>query len=62
MNKETRNFTWGLMLVLFCGSGVAMHIIQLKAGMNYTWYDWTLLTLCSIGLVLGGNRVLKTKI
>jgi len=60
MNKETRSFIWGLMLVLICGSGVAIHIIQLEIGMNYTWYEWTLLAFCAYGVVSGGIRVFKT--
>jgi|TARA_R110000787_G_scaffold285497_1_gene401411 hypothetical protein len=60
MNKETRNFIWGLILVLVCGSGVAIHIIQLKSGIIYTWYEWTILALCAYGLVSGGIRVSKS--
>jgi len=60
MNKETRNFIWGLILVLLCGSGVAIHIIQLKSGMDYTWSEWILLVCCSYGLVSGGIRLFKT--
>ena len=60
MNKETRSFIWGLLLVLICGSAVATHIIQLESGINYTWYEWTLLALCVYGVGTGGIRVFKT--
>jgi hypothetical protein len=60
MNKETRNFIWGLILLLLCGSGVATHIIKLKSGMDYTLYEWTSLVCCSYGLVCGGIRLFKT--
>ena len=59
MNKETRSFIWGLMLILICGGGVAIHIIQLKSGLDYTLFDWVLLVLCCYGMVLGAIRVFK---
>jgi hypothetical protein len=60
MNKEARSFIWGLILFFTCGIGVAIHITQLRSGMNYTWYEWTLLVLCTYGFASGGIRVFKT--
>jgi hypothetical protein len=60
MNKETRTFIWGLLLVLVCGSGLAIHIIQLKSGMHYTWYEWVLFVGCFYGTIAGGFRIYKT--
>jgi hypothetical protein len=60
MNKETRTFIWGILLVLVCGSGLAIHIIQLKSGMHYTWYEWILLIGCLYGTIAGGFYICKT--
>lgn len=60
MNKETRTFILGLLLMLICGSGLSIHIIQLKNGMAYTWYEWFLFTACLYGTIAGGIRVFKT--
>jgi hypothetical protein len=59
MNKETRSFIWGLILVLICGSGFAIHIIEIKIGKPRDWYDWTLMILTLYGLISGGWRVFR---
>ncbi len=60
MNKETRTFIWGLLLILICGKGLSIHIIELKSGMTYTWYEWVLFIACLYGTIAGGNYVFKT--
>ena len=29
MNKETRNFIWGLILLIICGWGLSIHLTQI---------------------------------
>jgi hypothetical protein len=60
MNKETRTFIWGLVLMFVCGSGLAIHIIRLKNGIGYDWVEWTLFCGCLYGTITGGVRVFKT--
>ena len=60
MNKETRMFIWGLLLVMVCGTGLVIHIIQLKSGMHYTLYEWLLFAVCLYGIIKGGFRIFKT--
>ncbi len=60
MNKETRTFIWGLVLMFVCGSGLAIHIIRLKNGIGYDWVEWTLFCGCLYGTIAGGVRVFKT--
>lgn len=60
MNKETRIFIWGVLLILFCSIGVGIHTLNLRNGITYTWYDWVLASSCLLGVVSGGVCVYKT--
>jgi len=59
MNKETRSFIWGLILFLLCGSGFAIHIIEIKIGKSIDWYDWALMIFIIYGLISGGCRIFR---
>ena len=60
MNKKTRTFIWGLLLIIVCGIGSAIHVVQLKNGMHYTWYEWTLFAGCLYGAIVGNFHIYKT--
>jgi len=60
MDKETRTFIWGLLLVIICGLGLTIHIVQLRSGMHYTWYDWVLFACCLYGTISGVLCIHKT--
>lgn len=60
MNRETRTFIWGLLLILICGSGLAIHIVRIKAGIGYDWIEWGLFAACLYGTIAGGIRLFKT--
>lgn len=59
MNKETRSFIWGLILVLVCGSGFALHVIEIENGIKRTLYDWVAMAFTSFALYAGVVRVYK---
>lgn len=60
MDKETRTFIWGLLLLIICGLGLAIHIVQLRSGMHYTWYDWMLFIFSLYGTISGALSIHKT--
>ena len=60
MNKETRQFIWGLTLTFICGFGAAIHIYNLIDGMLYTSFNWGLFIMCIIGFINGIYYIAKT--
>lgn len=57
MNKETRTFVWGLLLVFICGLSVCIHIDELYDGKVYSWYNWVLMGLNVCGFLSGVQYV-----
>jgi len=59
MNKETREFIWGLLLILFCGIGFVFHVMEVLMGKPRDWYDWTLMAITLYGFISGCNTVFR---
>ena len=60
MNRETRTFIWGMMLLIVCGVGAAIHVVNLINGsFDYGW-DWVLFAFSAVGAILGGVNIAKT--
>jgi len=60
MNKETRSFIWGLILLLICATALAIHIVKLRSDAFYDWVDWTMLTFSIIGSFMGYHKIHTT--
>ena len=60
MNKKTRAFIFGLILLLVCGLGFAIHIIDfINDTFEYGWH-WSLFAGTITGTVMGGIKVYNT--
>ena len=60
MNKETRTFIWGLILLIVCGVGFSIHINDFINGtFEYGW-NWLLFGGTITGTVIGGIKVSRT--
>ena len=60
MNKETRTFIWGMTLLLVCGTGLALHIVDFINGtFEYGWH-WLLFAGCAVGSIQGGVKISQT--
>jgi len=60
MNKETRTFIWGLILLIVCGLGFAIHINDFINGtFEYGW-NWLSFAGTISGTVIGGIKVSTT--
>jgi hypothetical protein len=61
MNKETRIFIWGLVLVLICGTALAIHIAEM---INGTWrfnaLQSFMLFFSAVGFICGGININRT--
>jgi len=60
MNKETRTFILGLILLFMCGyrSAQLMHSL-LHGGFDYGW-DWVFLIFTFLGTLIGAGKIHKT--
>lgn len=61
MNKETRQFIWGILLTIIGSVAVALWIIDIKNGTHMDWFSW----LCFIGSILamaGGLKYINNSI
>ena len=58
--KETRRFIVGLLLAIVCGSGAAIHIVPLRSGIPYDWFEWISFGLCLCGAIRGSFLIQKT--
>jgi hypothetical protein len=59
MNRETRTFIWGLLLMLLCGSGLSIYLIRYQKDMPIEWYDLLSMAACLYGTIAGAVRVFK---
>jgi hypothetical protein len=60
MTKETRTFIWGMTLLLVCGIGLALHIVDFINGtFEYGW-NWLLFAGCAFGSIQGGVKITQT--
>ena len=60
MNKETRSFIFGLILILICGVGFVIHLTEIENGVYRNTRDWILMFLDFFGVISGMIRVFKT--
>jgi len=60
MNKETRTFIWGIILLFICGTGLALHIIDLVNGTFEHGWHWVLFVGCAFGTIQGSIKIAKT--
>ena len=60
MNKETRSFIWGLIIVIINALAMAIHIIQIRYGVDYGLFEYTIMAFNIIGLIIGFERIYKT--
>ena len=61
MNKETRQFIMGLIQFVMGSIGVAIITVNIRYGdWNGDMWSWTILILCSIGVVQGFYKIKKT--
>lgn len=60
MNKETRTFIWGLIMVFMFGATIVYHGVNLKTGVIYNWHEWILFSICVMGFISGLSKVIKT--
>lgn len=60
MNKETRTFIWGLILLMVCSLGMAIHINNFINGtVEYGW-KWLLFGGNITGTIIGAIKVSRT--
>jgi hypothetical protein len=61
MNKETRTFIWGLILLLLCTTGFSIHLIEM---VNGTWkcnaWQMFLFIGTTLGMIIGAIKVSRT--
>ena len=61
MNKETRQFLYGMLLLLVCGLGAAIHLSQIHEGVwVFDWFNSLCLVFCIYGTFAGISNILKT--
>ena len=60
MNKETRSFIWGVILVLVCGTGTAIGISKIIDGTFKILPDAILIFFTLCGVVSGAIRLHKS--
>ena len=62
MNKETRTFIWGMSLLIICGMGLAIDIIQFHNGTfeKESAFEWGLSIGCLLGTIQGMIKVSNT--
>jgi hypothetical protein len=60
MNKETRNFVWGLILLFGFGRAAAFAIFIIsKSETNGPWYEWIFLILFIVMMYRGYKLITK---
>jgi hypothetical protein len=60
MNKETRSFIWGLILLLLCGFALALQINHIMNENPTDWTDGILMIFTILGFLSGGFRVFNS--
>lgn len=60
MNRETRTFIWGIIVVYICGSGLGSQINELNSRVDFVWFDWVLIILNLLGVISGVYSIYKT--
>lgn len=60
MNLETRTFIWGLILMILCGIGTAIHIVDFINGTFEHGWNWLLFIGSFVGVISGGIKINKT--
>jgi hypothetical protein len=60
MNRETRTFIWGLLVVYICASGLGLQIRELMSRVDFGWFDWIFLILNLLGVISGLYSIYKT--
>lgn len=61
MNKQTRIFVWGVVLVLSCTVGLSLHLIEMVNGVwEISVWKLTLLIGTTLGVLAGGISIYKS--
>jgi hypothetical protein len=62
MNKETRTFIWGMSLLIICGMGLSIDVIQWSNGTfeKESAFEWVLSIGCLLGTIQGMIKVANT--
>ena len=62
MSKETRTFIWGMRLLIICGMGLSMDIVQLHNGTfeKESVFVWFLSIGCLLGTIQGMIKITNT--
>jgi len=59
MNKETRSFIWGIIMVFVCGIAVAINIIKIENNGKMEFISYVAFGLQCAGVVSGFIRIFK---
>jgi len=61
MNKETRTFIWGVIMLLLCTSAFMIHLIEMANG---TWIcnAWQIFLFIgtTLGMIIGAIKIIRT--
>lgn len=57
MNKETRNFIWGLILLTICGTALSIHVAEIKAQNPRNIINNIMLILTIPGVIMGWRKI-----
>ena len=60
MNKETRNFIWGLILIIICGGALSIHLTQIINEEHRDIIDNLLMIGAIPGVIIGLIQVHKS--
>lgn len=60
MNRETRTFIWGLIIILLCGTSSVCLIFHLIDGEIAGLFGYPMLIVNLLGFSEGARKVLKT--
>lgn len=61
MNKETRTFIWGLILLLICTTGFSIHLIEMVKGIwECNAWQMFLFIGTTLGMIIGAIKVSRT--
>ena len=60
MNKETRNFIWGLVLLIICGTALSIHLTQIINEEHRNIIDNLIMIGTIPGVIIGLIKIYKT--